>query len=379
MTLENNEEHSNNGKSVDLSVLGMLVDDLNISVTISDPKMADNPLVYVNKGFMKTTGYRADEVLGKNCRFLQGNSTNRQTVESIKNKVLNKESYTTEILNYKKNGEPFWNELNIFPIFCKSTNQLDYYIGVQKDVTEKKEAQLLLQHNMNLAKKIQTHFLPNKMEEQNMSIDGQYIPCDDLGGDLYYWTKLNATQYAVFILDVMGHGVAASMVGTAIRSTLLDTMLNEMDQGALMQRINDQMHSLFGGIGEVMYFTGISMLIDVKENTIKYVNAGHPPAIYVDSKHHVQTLNSEYPPVGIIPNVKYAESIVSFAPDSRLLLYTDGLLNNIEMKANVENLTQSIINYYKEKDDAFLDHFTKDHLNEAQESDDISVVSIHFR
>ncbi|MFB1083095.1 PAS domain-containing protein [Jeotgalibacillus sp. JSM ZJ347] len=101
--------------------------------TITDPLQLDNPIIYANKGFLDITGYVEHEVIGKNCRFLQGKDTNPDTVDQIRTAIRNQTSINVQILNYTKDQSPFWNDLHIDPITIE--DQL-YFVGVQKDITE---------------------------------------------------------------------------------------------------------------------------------------------------------------------------------------------------------------------------------------------------
>ena len=107
-------------------------------VVISDPTLDDNPIIYANPGFLKMSGYSEEEVVGRNCRFLQGPDTDDQTVQEIKNSVSNGESCRITLLNYRKDGTKFWNDLQVTPITDKAGNIVNY-VGVQSDVTSQRE------------------------------------------------------------------------------------------------------------------------------------------------------------------------------------------------------------------------------------------------
>lgn len=99
------------------------------------------PLIYVNAGFLKMTGYNKQEVLGRNCRFLQCNDNDQPSVTVLRGAIERKQA-ALELLNYRKSGEPFWNKLSMTPIF-DDHGALIYFIGVQNDVTMEKEKELL--------------------------------------------------------------------------------------------------------------------------------------------------------------------------------------------------------------------------------------------
>jgi two-component system, cell cycle sensor histidine kinase and response regulator CckA len=104
---------------------------------ITDPGQPDNGIVYVSPGFERITGYASDEVLGRNCRFLQGRDTDPSAVAQLREAILAGEPCTVELLNYRKNGSPFWNELSISPVRDDS-GRLTHFVGVQVDVTARR-------------------------------------------------------------------------------------------------------------------------------------------------------------------------------------------------------------------------------------------------
>ncbi|KAK3275830.1 hypothetical protein CYMTET_16058 [Cymbomonas tetramitiformis] len=102
---------------------------------ISDAKHPDNPIVFASPGFYSMTGYGEPEVVGKNCRFLQGFNTNPATVDKIRKAIKTGTGVAAQILNYKKDGTPFWNLLVITNVRGHG-GEVQYQVGVQMDVTE---------------------------------------------------------------------------------------------------------------------------------------------------------------------------------------------------------------------------------------------------
>jgi PAS domain S-box-containing protein len=111
-----------------------------MSFTISDPTQPDDPLVWVNPAFTDTTGYAFDEAVGRNCRFLQGAQTDRRVVAELGAGLSAARPMTTTLLNYRKDGSTFWNEVSISPV-RDSSGALIHFVGVQADVTARVEAQ----------------------------------------------------------------------------------------------------------------------------------------------------------------------------------------------------------------------------------------------
>ncbi|RAW14391.1 MULTISPECIES: HAMP domain-containing sensor histidine kinase [Paenibacillus] len=117
-----------------------IISKIKSSVTVVDATLPDFPLMYVNEYFTQLTGYSAEESIGQNCRFLQGPDTDPKTVQHIREALNKQQSIKTEILNYTKNGQKFWNELNIDPIFDDSGECL-FFVGIQYDISERKYAE----------------------------------------------------------------------------------------------------------------------------------------------------------------------------------------------------------------------------------------------
>ncbi|MDY7083283.1 MAG: PAS domain S-box protein, partial [Halobacteria archaeon] len=111
-----------------------------IGITISETTNddGDNPLVYVNEGFTELTGYPAEEIIGKDCRFLQGEKTESEPVAEIRRGIDNEEPVSVEIRNYRKDGTEFWNRVDIAPVYDEN-DELVNFVGFQRDITERKE------------------------------------------------------------------------------------------------------------------------------------------------------------------------------------------------------------------------------------------------
>ncbi|NGZ75604.1 sensor histidine kinase [Saccharibacillus alkalitolerans] len=114
-----------------------IVDELRSSVTITDATDPEQPLIFVNEHFLRLTGYSREEVIGRNCRFLQGPDTRSETRREIRERLELCLPVRTEILNYRRDGSPFWNEINIDPIF-DAEGRCIMFVGLQYDVTDRK-------------------------------------------------------------------------------------------------------------------------------------------------------------------------------------------------------------------------------------------------
>lgn len=104
-----------------------------VAMVITDPRQPDNPIVYVNRGFERLTGYSGETTIGRNCRFLQCDETSDETVRELRAAIKAKSDHATVLLNRRSNGETFLNALTVSPVFDQD-GQLVYFIGLQSEV-----------------------------------------------------------------------------------------------------------------------------------------------------------------------------------------------------------------------------------------------------
>jgi PAS domain S-box-containing protein len=105
-------------------------------IVISDASQPDNPIVDINPAFEVMTGYSRDEIIGRNCRFLQSPDSDQPERSLIRQAMIRHEHIRVEIKNYRKDGSMFWNELTISPVYTDGI--LTNYIGIQQDITDRK-------------------------------------------------------------------------------------------------------------------------------------------------------------------------------------------------------------------------------------------------
>jgi PAS domain S-box-containing protein len=136
-----------------LDLFGRAVEAASQGITIADADQDDVPLVYANEAFERITGYDTAEVVGRNCRFLQGERTDERTVARLREAIDAERPVSVEILNYRKDGTPFWNQLDIVPV--ADGDGVTHFLGLQRDVTERKEREerlavlnRVLRHNL---------------------------------------------------------------------------------------------------------------------------------------------------------------------------------------------------------------------------------------
>lgn len=116
------------------------VETTRMPMIITDPRQPDNPIVFANEAFLQLTGYTVEEMLGRNCRFLQGPETDPATVAALRTAIQEQREISTEILNYRKDGSSFWNALFVSPVRNRA-GELIYFFASQLDVSRRRDAE----------------------------------------------------------------------------------------------------------------------------------------------------------------------------------------------------------------------------------------------
>ena len=179
------------------------------SVVISDPNLPDDPLVYVNPAFEETTGYSAEEALGRNCRFLQGEDRDQLAIAELKSAVREGRQCSVVLRNYRKDGTLFWNELSVYPVLDEK-RRVTNFVGVQNDITERIRAEEILSE-IRLA------------ERRRIARDLHDIVLQDLSGALQslrltYLRSKNTGQG----LELKGELEALGRASSGLRSAIYD-------------------------------------------------------------------------------------------------------------------------------------------------------------
>lgn len=120
-------------------VLSAILDECVNGVTLADPDFEDSPIIYANKAFERLTGYSQEEIIGHNCRFLQGEDKDQVGRTQIAEAMKKHEAVEVTLRNYKKDGTLFHNRLKITPLFDRKKRVI-YYLGVQYDITSQVDA-----------------------------------------------------------------------------------------------------------------------------------------------------------------------------------------------------------------------------------------------
>jgi adenylate cyclase len=177
-----------------------------VGIVIADARLPDMPLIYVNPAFEQITGYSAAEVLGYNCRFLQGSKTSQPAIEQLRAAIKAGEHCTVTLLNYRKDGTPFWNELTISPIY-DDDNNLTHFVGIQADISDRIRAEKALRLEQQKSERLLLNILPKPIAEQLKQFEGslaqQFAEATILFADIVGFTPLAAQMPPLELLNLL--------------------------------------------------------------------------------------------------------------------------------------------------------------------------------
>lgn len=288
-------------------ILSQMADYTTDAIVITKAEVVDRnrgpEIVYVNKSFTELTGYRAEEAIGMTPSILQGPKTDKRTMVRISRAIESKTSVTVELLNYSKEGQEYWVEMILNPIYNESTGECQYFLATQRDITERKtaERQLIraIQH-AEAATKAKSDFLANMSHElrtpmngilglaeivQSMDLNDDVRECIDaihssgqsllsILNDILDLSKIEAEELAIEkypfkTQDILRNIRDLTALSASRKNLSYDINVNMnvpewlMGDGKRIQQI------IFNLIGNAIKFTetgGVSLMIDYKMN-----------------------------------------------------------------------------------------------------------------
>ncbi|WP_313899311.1 PAS domain-containing protein [Methylobacterium sp. E-065] len=122
-------------------------------MVVTDPRLPDNPIIFANPAFLALTGYGADEILGRNCRFLQGPDTDPDAVALVREAIAGRREIKITLLNYRKDGGSFWNELYLGPVFDEAGDLVNFFAS-QVDVTHARRGEAAQERLVSIERRL---------------------------------------------------------------------------------------------------------------------------------------------------------------------------------------------------------------------------------
>ena len=312
--------------------LGRVLAAASSGITVADATREGFPLTFVNAAFERLTGYAADEVVGRNCRFLQGAETDPAAVDAISTALRDGRECTVVLLNYRRDGTPFHNELRLAPVLDADGRQTQV-IGVQNDVSALVRAERSLQRatrviadqdqelaELRVLQRALTPVAPPA--RPGLDLATCFVPAEGgVAGDFLLVAAAPRDATVLVVGDVIGHGLEAARRATFLRTALATFTRFTDDPARLLELAN---HALIERAGtSTQFVTAVCATLRPGERTLLWATAGHPPPLALDRAEPLAGEGGV--PLGIELDVGARCHAAELAPGDGVLLFTDGL------------------------------------------------------
>jgi sigma-B regulation protein RsbU (phosphoserine phosphatase) len=250
-------------------------------------------------------------------------------------------------------------------------------LRIKYDMNERKERESRIKKDLSIAKLIQKSVLSPAISNEQVKINAKYVPSDEVSGDMYFWGQIDEHRYAVFIMDVAGHGISSALVSMSLRPILNRLIKETSDPVKIMSELNHYVTGLYQYSEGYRFITGIYLLLDIQLQTIEFVNAGHPPGLVIFQDNTIQYLKRTCIPIGVQSEIHVEKGQISYEKPIRIVLYTDGLVEipNRSISLCIEELITEILELKSIENDRFVEQIVLPRMD-RKSKDDICMISI---
>lgn len=257
--------------------------------------------------------------------------------------------------------------------FTYFMSRVQIALKFHEESSQRQSQEDTLKKDLQIAKIVQKSALTPSLHEEHIQLNGFYLTSNTLGGDMYSWFQVSKHQTVLILYDVMGHGVAASLITMSIRSLLRGMMTRLVDPELVIKELNTHILELLKDDIVVQYLvTAVYLLIDTKEKKISYVNAGIPAGFMMSEAGDVQRLEANTLILGFLPNINVQKKEIHYTGRQRIVLYTDGLQQGNEPLKN-----EHFNDYKSGTNENDLNRYVADqHLRDVSHKDDITLIFI---
>ncbi|HNI89758.1 MAG TPA: SpoIIE family protein phosphatase, partial [Leptospiraceae bacterium] len=355
-------------------------------------------ITYANDEFCKLSKYSREELVGKPHNIVRHPESPKSLFADLWRTIKKGKTWKGIIMNRAKDGERYVTQATIIPII-DINGQIEEFISIRTDITElftiKSQLQLLveqkteeisktfgkLKEDLLIAKKMQRSLLPSNLQTcKDLTIVAEYLPLNQVGGDIYCFDEISNSKYRIFIADASGHGVQAALVTMAIKGIYDNLKRLETNLSDILKIFNTQYIRLYGSLKT--FFTCILIEIDCPNQKLTYASGGHHSSVLLNGKN-ITLLPKTGSLLGVKDNAEYTQIERTFQKDDRLFLFTDGIFEefrNLDMFGEEKlhdifvNNSDLPISDILQKSLSELSQF----IGKSEPQDDITILGIHF-
>lgn len=300
-----------------------LLDSLADGVYVTDRQRA---IIFWNRAAARITGWSAEDVVGRTCSDnllnhidVDGHELCGQDFCPLHRAMVTGESSAASVMvsAKHKDGRRVPVEVSVAPIRSGS-GEVVGGIEVFRDLT-------LFMDDLRRARLIQDHLLDCPLAaDARVDWETRYVPEEIVGGDFYRIERIQPNIYTVMIADVMGHGVASALFTMQLRSLWEECRCDLDSPARFLAALNCRLHRLVSADG---YFaTAFVARLDAASGALRYVRAGHPPALRIGLDGRIDPLDQRSPALGLLDSALYKETETRLEPGDTLLWFTDGAI-----------------------------------------------------
>lgn len=353
-------------------ILQSLFDSAHNSIVITNK---EGVIQYANKHFLEATGYENEEVLGGLPKLIYSGFHSKEFYQDLWDTISSGSVWNGFFVNKRKNGRMFYEEATISPIFNTLGESVNY-LKIGKMVERERLLSQELTQEMKLAQELMAYILPLDYSDEMIRFTSKVKAYNHLGGDYVCFEQISESSYAMAIIDVVGHSTSAALIGLKAIS-VFQSVIYDNNLETSVSRVNIALNQINEvDISNIHYLSGIFMVINIKEKTISYINAGHP-AFYVKQEDNLLKVESNHMLLGITSHKAFKVEVIPLNRVSYLFLYSDGLLENEkdQLKDSEERLEQALLNA-ENSDQAFMESVLDEMIGDGEYSDDITLCYI---
>jgi sigma-B regulation protein RsbU (phosphoserine phosphatase) len=258
-------------------------------------------------------------------------------------------------------------------------------IELQKIELQKKQKRI--DRDLESAAAIQQSLLPDRSPRvENIQVAWRFEPCEQIGGDIFNIHNMDEGNVGLYMLDVCGHGVPAALISVAVSQFLNsgdgllgnncalvspDIVLNRLDHAFPFERFDT-------------FFSIICMTLDMNQGLLTYSSAGHPPPVLVHSNGSIEMLDCRGPSIGIGSKDTISQQSIKLQAGDKILLYTDGLLENRNSAGaffGKQRFYDNLTKYRHEPVQKLVEAVyatAKEFRQEAKPDDDVSILGVEY-
>ncbi len=348
---------------------------------------------WVNPAFTNLTGYEFNEIIGHSLKILNSGSQDPNFFRDMWAKILSGEVWQDEVVNRRKDGSLYTEEMTITPIRDRK-GKISQFVAIKHDISERKRLEQIvrsaherMEGELNVARDIQMSMLPLKFpafpDREDIDVYAKLIAAREVGGDFYDFYFIDEENFCFVIGDVSGKGVPAALFMAVTKALIKASSTNEMSTARILSHVNNEISRDNDNNMFITVFIGI---LNTTTGYLVYTNAGHnPPYILKKGGGVVKLPELHGLVIGAFPGIEYKETVIQINRGDAVFTYTDGVTEaqNVEGKLYSDNrllklLEKELFDNCKVQVDRVLNDVIS-YEDGAIQADDITALSLHFR